>query len=605
MAVLLLSALGRVTPSHAVTVKQLPPTYHKWLVEDVPYIITQDEKKEFLRLTTDDQRDHFIEQFWETRNPTPHSPINTFKEEHYRRLAYVRDRFGDARYNNGWRSDMGQVYITLGPPQQIAKHHEGMATRPVEIWFYESPSPALPPYFNLVFYQRSYSDPYTLYSPRQDGPTRVVSNDVHDDVQALKVIEKSMGAEAAHTMISLIPGEPTHLDNPLPTALSDNLLDEVRNLSEQKLEKDRIARQRAAATEQVTVSILNGTDSADLQTTVLRDGKGEKTVSLLIKRHHPDPTIIGTLPDGRFGYNMNLRLRVMTSDGKALYERRETLLGEVSEAAATTARERPFAAEARLPLVPGHYSVEATLTNEFNHSTIRNTAPVAVPEDNADTLGISGLMSYQGSPVRDLGGQLPFTIAEVRFAPRGEQIVDLRLGENLPLVYQVWLPGAEKTGAAPIPGLHAQYVLAPLGESGDASRRLVEDEDISTKDADPVGNLLTGHKLQTTALPVGTYRLMAKLTIPGRTGAAFGSMTVHIVSSTQPAMIWTAYGAEQGEPVWQDSLLRGIAAEAGGMRERAAAFFRTALTENPNSEEARTRLQALGKSVAQGTAARP
>ena len=605
VAILFFGMLLCLLPMHAVTAKQLPPSYRKWLEEDVTYIIRQDERKEFLRLTTDPQRDHFIEQFWESRNPTPHSAINTFKEEHYRRLAYVRDKFGDARYNDGWRTDMGRVYITLGPPQQTGKYHQGRSTRPVEIWFYQSPSPALPPYFNLVFYQRSDADPYTLYSPRQDGPTRIVTNDVHDDVQALKVIDQSMGSEAAHTMISLIPGEPSHLDNPQPSALSDNLLDEIRSLPEQKLERERILRQRAAATEQVSVSILNGTNSADLQSAILRNASGEKTANLLLRSHSPEASLIGTLPDGRTGYNMALRLRVMTADGKAIYERHEDLVGSVSDAGAKAGREKLFGAEARLPLVPGHYSVEATLTNQLTHSSTRNTTPVTVPEDNSEALAVSGIMAFRGAPIRDVGGQLPFTMAEVRFPPRGEQNVDLRVGENLPLVYQIWLPVTDKPNQAATPTVHAQYVLAPLGESADASRRLQEDEDIGTKDADKAGNLVTGHKLQTTALPIGTYRLMVKLTTPGRPGAAFGSMTVHIVPSTQPVDMWTAFGDERQEAVWKDSLLRGIAAEAQGDKTRAAACFKTALQENPNATEANNRLQALEKSVAQRAPAKP
>ncbi len=590
-------------PVWAISAKQLPPTYRKWLEEDVAYISTQAERQEFLKLTTNDQRDHYIEQFWESRNPTPHSPINTFKEEHYRRLAYVRSHFGDERYDDGWRTDMGQVYITLGQPQQRGQFHMGISTRPVEIWFYQSPSPALPPYFNLVFYKRSEADPYTLYSPRQDGPTRIVTNDLHDDVQALHVIDQSMGSEAAHTMISLIPGEPTDLKNPQPTALSDNLLDEVRNLPEQRLERDRIARQRAASSEKVTVSIFNAQNRADLGSVVLRGKDGEQTVHVLFRERMPDPDLIGTLPDGRLGYNLSLRMRVMSTDGKAIYERRQTLTGGVSEAAAKAAREKIFAAEGRLPLVPGGYVVEATLTNQLTHSSLRNEATVRVTDAEGDGLGISGLMAYRGSPVRDMGGQLPFSIAGVRFPPRGEEAVDMRVGENLPLAFQIWLGGPQKAGDAGPGTVHAHYVVAPLSDSGDASRRLEEDEDIGVKDVDRAGNLLTGHKLQTTNLPAGTYRLMVKLTQPGRSGAAFSSMTVHVVPSPQPVEMWSAFSEEQQEPLWQDSLFRGISAEVQGDATRAAACFKLALQENPDSTEARTRLQSIEKKVAQQTPA--
>jgi len=51
------------------------------------YIITDQERADFQKLTTAEQCDKFVEDFWERRNATPGSPENTFKQEHYRRSA--------------------------------------------------------------------------------------------------------------------------------------------------------------------------------------------------------------------------------------------------------------------------------------------------------------------------------------------------------------------------------------------------------------------------------------------------------------------------------------------------------------------------------------
>ncbi|HET6178372.1 MAG TPA: GWxTD domain-containing protein [Candidatus Sulfotelmatobacter sp.] len=61
--------------------------------EDVVYVIDQAERTAFLRLTNDEERNKFIEQFWEHRNPTPGTPTNKFKEEHYRRVVYANGHF--------------------------------------------------------------------------------------------------------------------------------------------------------------------------------------------------------------------------------------------------------------------------------------------------------------------------------------------------------------------------------------------------------------------------------------------------------------------------------------------------------------------------------
>ena len=91
--------------------------YKEWLDKDVVYIITEDERSFFKSLKNDEERESFIQQFWDRRNPDPRSPYNAFKEEHYRRIAYANERFTSGI--QGWRTDRGRVYITWGPPDRI------------------------------------------------------------------------------------------------------------------------------------------------------------------------------------------------------------------------------------------------------------------------------------------------------------------------------------------------------------------------------------------------------------------------------------------------------------------------------------------------------
>jgi GWxTD domain-containing protein len=585
-----------VAQKKSVAPRQLAPYLRQWIEEDVPYIITQDERREFLRLQTDDERDKFIEQFWESRNPTPHSSINTFKEEHYRRLAYVRTEFGDERYNDGWRTDMGRVYITLGAPQQKAIFHQGMSTRPVEIWFYQAPSPALPAFFNLVFYKRSEADPYTLYSPRDDGPTKVVTNDLHDDAQALRTIDKSMGAEATHAMVSLLPGEPINMDHPSPTMSSDLLLDAVRNLPEQKLEKERIARQRMANRELVTSNIFTGSHAAELQTVVLHDEFGRSTVHYTVVNQQPDAALIGTLPDKRTGYELTLTTRVMTDSGAAIYESSDKLTSPVSPDGAKAGREKKFAAEGRLPLVPGNYTIESVLTNNITHDSTRTSAKISVPSRQADAIAMSGLIVYGGRALQTSRPQLPFTLAGLRFPPRGEQVVEIHAGERLPLVFQLWLPqtAPATTPAAPA-SVHLHYTLGSVASSSADASRIEEDQDAPATDADHAGNLVTGKTLDTTNLRPGTYRLVVRATASGSPHSAFATMTVRVVPSQVQVDMWTAYSDDQRHPLWQDDLLRGIAAEAQKDNVEAAAAYRRVLALNPNSADAQKRLNALNQ----------
>src|SRR5271166_1161443 len=103
--------------------KELETPYKKWLNEEVVYIISDEEKKAFSRLTNDEERQNFIEGFWLRRDPTPDTEENEFREEHYRRIAYANERFASGI--PGWKSDRGRMYIAYGPPDEIESHPSG------------------------------------------------------------------------------------------------------------------------------------------------------------------------------------------------------------------------------------------------------------------------------------------------------------------------------------------------------------------------------------------------------------------------------------------------------------------------------------------------
>jgi GWxTD domain-containing protein len=110
--------------------------YTKWVIEDVAYIIRDDERAAFKSLQSDAEREHFIEQFWLRRDPTPGTPENEFKEEHYRRIAYANEHF--AAGVPGWKTDRGQIYITYGPPDEKESHasQSGPNVLASEQWLY-------------------------------------------------------------------------------------------------------------------------------------------------------------------------------------------------------------------------------------------------------------------------------------------------------------------------------------------------------------------------------------------------------------------------------------------------------------------------------------
>src|SRR5713226_3737719 len=105
--------------------KELNPDDANWLLNEVPDIITDAERRAFLELGTEEEREQFKEIFWRDRNPDPDSPINPIREEHYRRLAYADEHFASGI--PGRKTDRGHIYIIWGPPDEIESHPTGGA----------------------------------------------------------------------------------------------------------------------------------------------------------------------------------------------------------------------------------------------------------------------------------------------------------------------------------------------------------------------------------------------------------------------------------------------------------------------------------------------
>ena len=126
---------------------ELKKAYKDWLDKDVTYIITDEERKAFKKLETDDERERFIEEFWRRHDPDPDTDENEYREEYYERIAYANEHYSSGI--PGWKTDRGRIYIVYGKPDEIESHPSGGAyqresyegggstsTYPFERWFY-------------------------------------------------------------------------------------------------------------------------------------------------------------------------------------------------------------------------------------------------------------------------------------------------------------------------------------------------------------------------------------------------------------------------------------------------------------------------------------
>jgi GWxTD domain-containing protein len=72
--------------------------------------------------------------YWKRHDPTPGTEKNEVMEEYYARVAYANSHFNS--YYEGWKSDMGWIFITLGPPDYVYRQPMAMDEKTYEIWTY-------------------------------------------------------------------------------------------------------------------------------------------------------------------------------------------------------------------------------------------------------------------------------------------------------------------------------------------------------------------------------------------------------------------------------------------------------------------------------------
>lgn len=573
---------------------KLPARYREWLEKEVVYIITKEEKDTFLKLADDERRNKFIERFWEIRNPTPGAPTNPYREEHYKRLQYASTYFGKEAGTDGWRTDRGRVYITLGPPQQRA-HYLGLANmRPMEIWFYSYSHPALPPFFYVAFYQRENIGDFRLYSPYSDGPERLITTmrGQNDRIGSLKIVEQAAGREVARISLSLIPDEPVDLTNATSSLQSDVVLSAIRNLANHPLTKVDLERRRALL-ESVTIRLIVGGEVLKTLAVPLRGTDGNINLHYVLRLSKPGDFALSESKPNEYYYSVNATVRVFGPEDKLIFTQEKTLSHYLDKSQFETVKNKVFGYEGWLPLPPGKYKLEFSLTDLLKHTAFRAERRVVVPDVPTEGMRLTEVVPFSeaesGDPARS--NFLPFSVAGVKFTPLLTHELDLPLGLNLDVFYQVWVPPRDPQKDQGRK-LEVEYAYGRPGGRGEAK---VIREDVQKEQFDKWGSLISGKRIPLAEMPTGSYMLTATLSDPETQQKAYGTLGFHITPNPTLLPAWDIYDKEAGEDV-RNGLVdyqRGLCYLAFGQKERAMEWFQRALQKNPANEEARAMLVDL------------
>jgi GWxTD domain-containing protein len=374
--------------------KDLPPKYRAWLQEDVVYIITPREKDVFLRLETDRERDLFIEAFWKQRDPSPGTPINEFREDHYRRIQYANKMFGRTTFLPGWKSERGRFAILIGEPQDIERFIGDAEVRNAEVWFYQDLTKyGLPPGFYLVFYQKEGVGDYVLYHPTSDGPQALLTSYLGDQgnpLQAYRKLDK-LYPQLAQVSLNLIPGESQAFGR--PSLASEVLLQSIQALPEKEV-NDRYAEKFLAFKDVIEVEYSANYIDNDSLVKIFQDPAGFHFVHYIIELRR----FSVHEKEGRYATNLRMNGKVSDLNGRTIFQYEAALPVELSEDQLKRITYQPFDLYDMFPLIPGTYNFSLILKNEASQEFTSIEKEIVIPENDSPPRLSGLLLGYRIEP---------------------------------------------------------------------------------------------------------------------------------------------------------------------------------------------------------------
>lgn len=546
---------------------KLAEQYKRWLDQDVVYIITDEERKGFLALTTDDQREKFIEDFWQVRNPKHGSDSNLYKDEHYARIDYANSHFGRDSNTPGWMTDMGRAYILFGAPTSRHPFVGYGQIYPMELWFYQnsSNSPILPAFFYLLFYIDGDIGEYKFYHPFLDGPMKLVRGTQFNSNRDVYKFLQPMGGDVAHAAFSLVPSEPIDMQNFQPDMSSDMLIGKIQNYANNPFNVQRIRTLRSLHEKVTSIFRVDANRPIEVTSLVLADPAGKYWLDYGV-----------LIDDPKLGQAEGAQLKLSVSY-RLTTEAGETILEDSEERAYTAFQDTPAGAKQfasfilanRLPIEPGAYKLAVDVTNRQTQQTFKGETDVTVgPAIQASFAGplITTLVDRVARP----SPLVPFQYFGVQFHPAARH--EVHHPDPLRLLFELHEPPDSTAN------YQMEYIVAQVQDK-DARRSITDDVQQSEFKG---GRLLKSKSIAINDLENGEYRLIVNLRQEGSNEVIASSNTPLRISPDKGELpLYAVSGTQALAQPGLVSYMRALEAVAQKNDPAATEYFRVALDQNP------------------------
>jgi GWxTD domain-containing protein len=417
--------------------KELDSQYKKWLNEDVVYIISPEERSAFLHLQTNEEREQFIEQFWQRRNPDPDSAENTFKEEHYRRIAYVNEHYASGI--PGWKTDRGRIYIMWGAPDEVQSNPSGgsyqrpasegggeTSTYPFEDWRYR--------------YLEGIGENVELefVDPTMTGEYKLTTDPSEKDAMlyvpgaGLTQLE-SMGLASKTDRFNNTDG--THMAPGIGGGSPETLNEFTRLELYSKINQAPPVKFKDLETI-VTSRLVHDQIKFQYRTDFLRITS--ETVLVPITIQIPTKQLSFTQKNGVESANVNLFGRITSLSGRIVNTFEDTVRRDVPTASLQQSLSTASIYQKAIPLSPGLYRLDIVLKDTNNGNVGVVNTRLAVPRFEDDSLSSSTLIladQIVRVSAHDIGlGQ--FVLGDMKVRPRID--ADFSASDQMGVFLQVY-----------------------------------------------------------------------------------------------------------------------------------------------------------------------
>lgn len=440
---------------------EIKRVYKDWLEKDVAYIITDQERRAFKKLQTDEEREQFIEAFWRRRDPDPDTDENEYREEYYERIAYANENFSSGI--PGWKTDRGRIYIMFGKPDSKESHPTGgsyqrpswegggsTTTYPFETWFYRY-IPGIGSGIEIEFVDPTGSGEYRIArSPNEKDAL------LHVPGAGLTLAEE-LGLSSKADRIANIGGAQNYMreqDNPF------NRLQLYADLSRPPQIKFT---DLAASVDRGVIE--DNPLNFDLRVDYFRQSEERVITAITVQTENRDLVFkdVGGLQTAQ----LNIFGRITSVSGRraGVFEDPVVTHATISELA--DMKDRKSAYQKAVALAPGRYKVDVIVRDITSGATgIRNLGfevPKYVPDKLSTSTMIlaSRLQALENQPAV---GQ--FVIGQNKVIPNVSGIY--RRGQDVGIYLQVYNAGIDQTTLRP--SVDVEYVLSKDGQEIDSAK---------------------------------------------------------------------------------------------------------------------------------------